>query len=126
MLIDKTTGIKLPWNSVVATWNSIAKNFDTVAFNTLSTRAPVAWGLANPIDASLFVVPNSSARNFPVGQNEFGLYSYFGYNGTGYYPATTPEAFTPLGAVVGGTLAGIDYSNKIVPGYNGEARDNDV
>jgi len=115
VLVDNVTGARVPWSAIPQIWSAIAKNYDTVAFNALSTQ--------NGDDALFFTVPNSTGVNYPSGMNQVGIYSFFSP-----LPSDrahrTPEGLTTLGAIVGGTLGGVDYSNKVVPGYDNDQPSN--
>lgn len=87
------------FNDGATPWARIASGFDSVVFNA----RPNALG-----DFAFAITP--WAKFDPLlGENGFGLDSYFGRN----IPARPDsyQAITAMGALLGGFLAGIDYSN---------------
>ena len=80
-------------------WMKIASDYDSVVFD------PEPNALGDVVYAS---TPSWRNVNFPRGVEGFGLDAYFGR--TRPLPADGRQALVTLGALLGGTFAGIDYA----------------
>ena len=79
-------------------WRQIAQNFDAIVFNT----RPNAHG-----DVGIMTTPWAQ-YNLLRGADGFGVDAYYGRNYP--YPKDAYQGIVAMGAIYGGTLAGIDYS----------------
>ena len=84
-------------------WREIASNFDAVVFD----RKPDALG-----DLAFHKTPWADV-NLPRGVPGFGLDAYYGTNRP--LPANALQGIVAMGAMLGGTLAGIDYARPRTP-----------
>jgi hypothetical protein len=91
------------FNDGFTPWRRIAVNFDAVVFNAIpnahgdAAYATTPWARYNELrGVDGFGVPSYFGRAFPLDPNAY-------------------EAITAAGALLGGTLAGVDYSKKLVP-----------
>lgn len=82
-------------------WRTIAKNYDKLVFTTNKNYA-------GDVSFNWF----SSKYNLLKGEAAFGLEPYLG-NSKGTGPSY--DGITTFGALVGGSIGGIDYSAKILP-----------
>lgn len=96
---DLTTGSPLAWRDVPSTWSTIAEHFNSVLFNEFRNKLTGRSALLQ------FQNPN-----VPSDEISYGVEGYFGD-----IKDRQPEAIPYLGALVGGTIGGRDYSQKVLP-----------
>ena len=87
-------------------WKQVARDYDNYIFSfTRTASSPDSWWKTYPI-----VWWDTGQVNFPW--NTFGMPSYIGH--PDMHSGDAHEAINCLGAVLGGSLAGIDKSNQFV------------
>ena len=98
-------------NLKIIDYKSLAQNFDQKVFDWSATGShwPVIWS-------------DETQKNFP--QNTFGIYTAMGdaRQGPDNMQGKVHEAVAGMGAVLGGTLVGVDKSNQDGHDYVGDLK----